>query len=61
MDRDLASAVAASFSISGGANIIRMHDAAAGLDAARVSDAILKLEPCAQDTGYRSQQEVTQE
>ena len=40
-DRDVASAVAAALSISGGANIIRMHNAVAGKDAARLSDAVL--------------------
>lgn len=40
-ERDIASAVAASLCIVGTANVIRVHDAAAGWDAARVSDAIL--------------------
>lgn len=60
-DRDLASAVAATLSIAGGANIIRIHDAAAGIDAARVSDAILKTDQSAKVTEHTSIQEATQD
>lgn len=41
-ERDIASAVASSMCIAGGANIIRMHSAAAGRDAVRVTDGILR-------------------
>jgi len=43
-ERDTASAVSAAFCIQGGADIIRMHNAAAGWDAARVSDGLLLRE-----------------
>lgn len=42
-DRDVATAAANALSIASGADVIRVHDVKAGVDAARVADAALRL------------------
>lgn len=44
-DRDTASAAAAALCVAAGANIVRMHDVGAGVDAVRVADAIVAAAP----------------
>ena len=43
--RDTASAAAAALCVAAGANIVRMHDVPAGVDAVRVADAIVAAAP----------------
>jgi dihydropteroate synthase len=44
-ERDFATVAANALAIASGADVIRVHDAQAGVDAARVADAALKHNP----------------
>lgn len=44
-DRDFATAAANALAIAGGADVIRVHDVRAGVDAAKVADASMRHLP----------------